>query len=693
MRIPLPVDARAAEQVSQVIRRITSDSSSILNNSERPVLILKFDTDRGATGSGSQLTRCLDIAQLLTSEETFGFRIVAYIPGLRQTQLQTFDSSEPRLEGHAMLVALAAQEILIDSSMNFGNTQSFARKDSLVNDVYRNIAEQRLVIPLPMVRTLVDPSEALYSVKTADGESLVDNEKFRELESAGKIIERTTLSPEGESASYSARQLQSLSPNCHVIDGKTELANYLQSDLSSLESESMANREWKALVYELPTSIDDRTVDWVVRALAQKEDKSDYNLLLLKMNGSAGALDPCLKLSRFLAGFDPDQMHTAIYLQGDIAGPSALIAAACDHILMDSKAKLGGEFTPPLTPNEITSIASDLKLIADEKERDVAWIESLMDPQLDPIRFRNTKTGQARWMTRSEQESRDDAENWQSLEVIDATSGMDAITAENEGFVRAILNSHDEVIAFYQLDSELVSLTPTSTDRYLSRFASALASPLSAMLLIMGTFFLFSIEANSPGLGVPAFFGTVCLFLFFWSQYFDGNAEWFEILLFFVGVAFILLEIFVVPGVGIFGIGGLLMMVVSIVLATQTFVLPQNAEDYKRLPVSLGIVLAAATSFLGSIVILRAYGKNIPIFRRMMLEPPVATPDFAGDALHHEWVGRRGVAITQLIPSGKAKINGKIVNVMTDGAIVPAKAKIEVVEAAGNRILVKAVEP
>jgi len=56
------------------------------------------------------------------------------------------------------------------------------------------------------------------------------------------------------------------------------------------------------------------------------------------------------------------------------------------------------------------------------------------------------------------------------------------------------------------------------------------------------------------------------------------------------------------------------------------------------------------------------------------------------------FVGKKGVAITTLSPSGTALVEGKRIHVLTDGVFVEANSPIEIVEAKGSRVVVKAVE-
>ena len=76
---------------------------------------------------------------------------------------------------------------------------------------------------------------------------------------------------------------------------------------------------------------------------------------------------------------------------------------------------------------------------------------------------------------------------------------------------------------------------------------------------------------------------AVCFLLFFWSRYLGGTAGWLEVMLFVAGASCVLLEVFVIPGFGIFGLGGGALILASLILASQTFVVPQNDYQFDQL--------------------------------------------------------------------------------------------------------------
>lgn len=68
----------------------------------------------------------------------------------------------------------------------------------------------------------------------------------------------------------------------------------------------------------------------------------------------------------------------------------------------------------------------------------------------------------------------------------------------------------------------------------------------------------------------------LCFTLFFWSRFLGGTAGWLEVILVLAGAAFLALELFVLPGFGIAGILGLLLMTAGIVMASQNHLIPQS---------------------------------------------------------------------------------------------------------------------
>ena len=165
--------------------------------------------------------------------------------------------------------------------------------------------------------------------------------------------------------------------------------------------------------------------------------------------------------------------------------------------------------------------------------------------------------------------------------------------------------------------------------------------------------------------------------------------------LFLAGVACLLLEVFLLPGFGIFGLGGGLMILVSLILASQTFVLPGNAWQVTRLRDSLLVIAGAGVGVIAIGALVNRWLPHLPLMGGMVLRPPSGkeAEDLSRreSLVHFEnLLGERGITTTQLTPGGKARFGDQLVNVIADGEMIPSGTEVVVQEVHGNRVLVRA---
>jgi membrane-bound serine protease (ClpP class) len=198
------------------------------------------------------------------------------------------------------------------------------------------------------------------------------------------------------------------------------------------------------------------------------------------------------------------------------------------------------------------------------------------------------------------------------------------------------------------------------------------------------------IELKTPGIGFGGFVSMVAFIIYFWSQYLHGTSGWLEVMLFLAGIICVLAEIFVLPGFGVLGLGGGLLVIASLVLASQSFVVPMNDYQMRQMQWSL-VGLLGATAGVGVLAMLiQRWLPATPGLRSVLLQPP-AEPAFDDAESLAELVGVEGTTTSRLAPAGKARIGGEVRDVTSDGTLVEPGSAVEVVAVRGGRLVVRPI--
>jgi membrane-bound serine protease (ClpP class) len=180
---------------------------------------------------------------------------------------------------------------------------------------------------------------------------------------------------------------------------------------------------------------------------------------------------------------------------------------------------------------------------------------------------------------------------------------------------------------------------------------------------------------------------------------FEGTAGALEILLFVAGLTCVVIEVFVLPGIGmgIFALGGGLMIILSLILASQTFILPQSSYQLRQMTNSLLVVGGAALGTVAAVAGIRRWLPHTPVFNRMLLAPPspeeIENIDQRESLVNYDHLlGQGGSAATRLAPSGKAIFGDELIDVITAGEFIDRDTAIVVVEVRGNCVVVTSAQ-
>ncbi len=222
-----------------------------------------------------------------------------------------------------------------------------------------------------------------------------------------------------------------------------------------------------------------------------------------------------------------------------------------------------------------------------------------------------------------------------------------------------------------------------------------LTSPLiSGLLLLCGIGGLY-VEFKTPGIGLPGFIGVVCLALFFGSRLVIGIADWIDVLLVITGIILLVAEIFLIPGFGFAGVGGILCLLAGVYLSLTRVTFPEYTWDFMRLRDAGVTLMVACLIFMVFIVLTWKLFPKTPLARALILaDAQVAAAGYVvqTEADMNAAVGRRGVAITMLRPAGRGRFGKDTYDLMTRGEFIEKGKPIEIIQAEGNRYVVKKIE-
>jgi membrane-bound serine protease (ClpP class) len=243
----------------------------------------------------------------------------------------------------------------------------------------------------------------------------------------------------------------------------------------------------------------------------------------------------------------------------------------------------------------------------------------------------------------------------------------------------------EEVLLLYNLQgAKIEKITPNWAERIV-RF---LSHPItSSLLLTLGMLGLI-MEFRTPTWGIAGTFGIISLAIFFGGHYIVGLAGWEELLLFLLGIGLLTAEIFFIPGFGIAGISGTILILASLVLAL--------VSRRPSLPDLGGATLRVAYALLVTLIISLFLFRFTPkafLWRRLTL----ATKEkeelgFRAFQDLKEYEGKTGFSETLLRPSGRAIIEGKRIDVLTEGGFIEKEKKIKVIKVDGGKIIVREIE-
>jgi membrane-bound serine protease (ClpP class) len=375
--------------------------------------------------------------------------------------------------------------------------------------------------------------------------------------------------------------------------------------------------------------------------------ENDADMILLHMNTYGGVV------------LNADSMRTAIlnskipvyvFIDVNAASAGALIAIACDSIFMRTSSSIGAATVidgsnGAVATDKYQSYMRGIMRATAESHGKITTIENgdtITKWKRDPI------VAEAMVDERVVVPGYDD-----STQILTLTASQ----AIELGYCDGIAESTHELIVL-QLgynDYDLKSYNPTFYDKIKGFLTNGALQAILIMLIIGGIYF----ELQSPGVGFPTAAAITAAILYFTPLYLTGYAQNWEVLLFILGLIFIVFEIFVVPGFGFTGITGIILIFISLVLALVGNI-KFNFDGLPGREVFKAFITVLGGMGMGMVLIIylsSRIGKK-GIFRNVALNTD-QEGFYSVPTEPDKLVGKTGIASTVLRPSGKVEIDGE----------------------------------
>jgi membrane-bound serine protease (ClpP class) len=430
----------------------------------------------------------------------------------------------------------------------------------------------------------------------------------------------------------------------------------------SVQVSAQEKKVEKVFTFKIDRDIDPAMNRRVKLALEDAEEQK-VDLIIIEMDTYGGAVNDADDIRTMLLE-SPIPVYT--FINKDAASAGALISIASDSIYMAPGASIGAA----------TVVNGTDGMAAPDKYQ--SYMRSMMRSTAE-ARGRDPKIAEA---------------------MVDENIAIDGITTEGSvltfsvseaiqhGFCEGEYTSIEAILQARGIENAEISNYEVSyTETIISYFLNPAISGILILVIIGGIYF----ELQTPGVGFPLFASIIATILYFIPYYLNGLAENWEMIVFVVGIILLAIELFVLPGFGIFGILGIVCILAGLVLG----MLPNQNFDFQFVP-SADLFAALLTVILSSIVAVVLIFWLTPkvnewgAFKTITLAATQQRSEgYTSSFYQNELLGKVGVVHSRLRPSGRVEIDGDIYDAYSRGEFIDQGEEIIVISTEGTSLKVK----
>lgn len=396
------------------------------------------------------------------------------------------------------------------------------------------------------------------------------------------------------------------------------------------------------------------------------EMKAD--VILIHMNTYGGMLESADSIRTAILQSD---IPVWVFIDNNAASAGALISIACDSIYMRKGANIGAatvvdQAGKPLPDKYQSYMRSMMRSTAEATGRNPDIAQGMVDSRifLEGI----TDTGRVITFTTSE--------------------------ALKFGFCNAEASNVQEILKLNKMeDYTIVEQHLTAADRMIAFLINPFISGILIMIIIGGIYF----ELQTPGIGFPLAAATTAALLYFAPLYIEGLAANWEILIFIAGIVLIAVELFAIPGFGVAGISGIVLVVTGLTLS----MIDNIGFDFSGVPMNgvviafFIVIIASFFSLISSFLVTRQlFGGHTLLFGDLaLLSTQQSGEGFTSSDTHYTaMTGKTGLAFTMLRPAGKVEIDGEVFDAVAESGYIEKDEAVDVVNYENAQLIVRKVQ-
>ena len=518
----------------------------------------------------------------------------------------------------------------------------------------------------------------------------------------------------------------------------------------------------EGMIYDFTLESLQRRVD---RALLQGAD-----VIVFEINTNGGLSTAAEEIARFIRGKvtrNKANIPTVAWINDKAYSAGILIASACDRVVMAPAAVTGdcapitmfGNLAPAERAKALSPLLAEFKANAEDNgyPRPLLYATAVLDVKLYIVEHKSDKDDagqplrklvnqidyQIMVLGKSRSTLSEAAESLvgDDPSVVGSPSREQATDADR-GQWKLVEEAHDgkTLLTIHAKDAVKLGLAETGTFRddediagwlganmtfrVSESWSEGLAGWLVSMpvraVLIGILLICTAVEMLIPGYGIFGMVALGALAILIISPFLVGLAEVWHLLLVGAGLIALFIEVFVTPGFGVIGIGGIVAilagLILSVVPTTGDGPLPLPAPQAVR-TLQSSIIWSLLGLTVGSVafILLLRNQKSMPLFSRLTLKEkqramtsavapidttPVEDPAIASVRQHiagdDAWgqaieIGATGRVTSELKPLGRANIAGQVIEVTSTGGWIEVGRSVRVVQIEGSKIVVDLV--